>query len=798
MRPLKIKDLALLAFALTAVPPAAQAQMQDRLCDTELEDCRAPLLNLIYNERQGIDVAFWFMTDARYTNALVKKFQEGVPVRVIMDERANVSKPKNTTYLQQLRDAGLPMRQKNSGGILHWKMMLFHGQNVVEFSKANYSPESFVATQPGVGWFDEAVFFTRDNRVTNTFRTMFDNLWVNTSNFANYANVTTPLVRRYSVYPMVEWLNFPPSQNFATRAISRYNAEPTQIDAFVYRVTDNRHADAMIAALKRGVRVRVITELHEYRDPKKLEHAYNLDRMYMAGVEMKKRQHSGLMHELGVVLHGLGEAIFGSSNMSPTSANFQHEHNLFYSPGVNIVLDSGETFFQWFADQFERKWNNTTAFVPFQPLLPTNPVYSAPSNGATGLSTNVTLRWDGGNWAYLYDIYFGTSPTPPLLVKDVALGSPQTGVLESYTVQNLVPGTTYYWRIVGKTMAQKASSGATRSFTTAGGVGTGSSAFGGTPVTLPGTISVVNFDEGGSGVAYYDTTAGNTGNVYRSTNVDIGQVSSGYYVGWTRAGEWLKYTVSVGTTGTYTLETLVANQGTGAKFRVEVDGVDKTGALAVPNTGGWDTWQTVPGPGISLSAGQHVVRLVFLTANTGASGVGNYRSLRFTQGGSTSAQSTPFPNGTPAALPGTVLAVNFDNGASGVAYYDNTSGNSGGLYRSTNVDIGQFAIGYYVGWTRPGEWLKYTVSVGTTGTYTLETLVANQGTGATFRVEVDGVDRTGPVSVPDTGGWDAWSWRTVPSPISLSAGQHVVRLVFVTANTGASGVGNYRSLRFTQ
>ena len=31
------------------------------------EDCRAILINYIRNETVGIDVAFWFMEDARYT-----------------------------------------------------------------------------------------------------------------------------------------------------------------------------------------------------------------------------------------------------------------------------------------------------------------------------------------------------------------------------------------------------------------------------------------------------------------------------------------------------------------------------------------------------------------------------------------------------------------------------------------------------------------------------------------------------------------------------------------------------------
>lgn len=43
----------------------------------------------------------------------------------------------------------------------------------------------------------------------------------------------------------------------------------------------------------------------------------------------------------------------------------------------------------------------------------------------------------------------------------------------------------------------------------------------------------------------------------------------------------------------------------------------------------------------------------------------------------------------------------------GVAYDDATSGNSGGAYRSTDVDIEpttDTGAGYSVGWTRAGEW----------------------------------------------------------------------------------------------
>jgi len=74
-----------------AVPTPARAF--DALCDPSHEDCRAILINHIRAEKVGIDVGFWFMEDARYTTELIKRFQAGVDVRVIMDVRANASTP---------------------------------------------------------------------------------------------------------------------------------------------------------------------------------------------------------------------------------------------------------------------------------------------------------------------------------------------------------------------------------------------------------------------------------------------------------------------------------------------------------------------------------------------------------------------------------------------------------------------------------------------------------------------------------------------------------------------------------
>ncbi|MEB3339438.1 carbohydrate-binding protein, partial [Okeania sp.] len=67
-------------------------------------------------------------------------------------------------------------------------------------------------------------------------------------------------------------------------------------------------------------------------------------------------------------------------------------------------------------------------------------------------------------------------------------------------------------------------------------------------------IEAENYKPGGEGVAYHDTTSGNSGNKYRSEDVDIqttSDVGGGYNVGWINPGEWLTYDVQIPEAGDY-------------------------------------------------------------------------------------------------------------------------------------------------------------------------------------------------------------------------------------------------------
>ena len=137
--------------------------------------------------------------------------------------------------------------------------------------------------------------------------------------------------------------------------------------------------------------------------------------------------------------------------------------------------------------------------------------------------------------------------------------------------------------------------------------------------------------------------------------------------------------------------------------------------------------------------------------------------------------------------PGTVFAVDYDLGDQGVAYVDADpwatsgtpgGGNTGGRYRNDGVDIERSTDpegnGFNVGWIEPTEWLQYTVDVEESGTYDVEFRVASAGSGGRIFLFVDAVSQ-GTVTVPATGGWQAW--RTVRlSGLDLNAGVREVRV----------------------
>ncbi|RFM33960.1 PQQ-dependent sugar dehydrogenase [Chitinophaga silvisoli] len=132
---------------------------------------------------------------------------------------------------------------------------------------------------------------------------------------------------------------------------------------------------------------------------------------------------------------------------------------------------------------------------------------------------------------------------------------------------------------------------------------------------------------------------------------------------------------------------------------------------------------------------------------------------------------------TPTPIPGKIEIENFDLGGEGIAYHDNSTGNAGNQYRTTeDVDLENCAEGgFNIGYVAAGEWLEYTIDVTTAAQYTLSVRVANPGAAKTMHVELDGQNISGNITVPATGGFQAWQTVSVTTPV-LSKGVKVLRV----------------------
>lgn len=90
---------------------------------------------------------------------------------------------------------------------------------------------------------------------------------------------------------------------------------------------------------------------------------------------------------------------------------------------------------------------------------PGTPTLLLPLNGATGVSTNVTLTWQASDETDCYQIRFGTTDDPPPLI-------PGCITETEWQPPSLQPNTTYYWQIIATDSCNHHSLSPVRSFTT--------------------------------------------------------------------------------------------------------------------------------------------------------------------------------------------------------------------------------------------------------------------------------------------------------------------------------------------
>ena len=99
----------------------------------------------------------------------------------------------------------------------------------------------------------------------------------------------------------------------------------------------------------------------------------------------------------------------------------------------------------------------------------------------------------------------------------------------------------------------------------------------------------------------------------------------GYNVGWIENGEWLKFTVNVLQSGTFDIALRVSAANSGGQIALQWDGQNLGNIVDVPNTGGWQNWQTLMLTDVQLTSGTHELRIIFINGGF------NFNYVEFSQ-----------------------------------------------------------------------------------------------------------------------------------------------------------------------
>jgi hypothetical protein len=104
--------------------------------------------------------------------------------------------------------------QHDARDILHFKMMLFDGQNMVEFSKANYSPEEFIPIQVSQNYSTRRSS-TRTIRPSPQLPAPLPTIAGSTRrSSSNFANISGTVARKYSLYSIASLDELPADPGF--------------------------------------------------------------------------------------------------------------------------------------------------------------------------------------------------------------------------------------------------------------------------------------------------------------------------------------------------------------------------------------------------------------------------------------------------------------------------------------------------------------------------------------------------------------------------------------------------------
>jgi phosphatidylserine/phosphatidylglycerophosphate/cardiolipin synthase-like enzyme len=141
--------------------------------------------------------------------------------------------------------------------------------------------------------------------------------------------------------PYPDEVFFSPGEHCARKIVSLFDAAARRVDVCVFTITDDRITNAILDALGRGVKLRIVTD-----NDKAFDTGSDIDRLRRARVPVRVDQSQYHMHHKYAVFDG-EILLTGSFNWTRSAAAVNEE---------NFLITRNAQLVRPYAEQFDRLW----------------------------------------------------------------------------------------------------------------------------------------------------------------------------------------------------------------------------------------------------------------------------------------------------------------------------------------------------------------------------------------------------------------------------------------------------------
>lgn len=271
----------------------------------EPEDGREPILAELAAAEQSIDLEVYLLSDDHIIDALINAANRGVRVRVLLEEHPFGGSGQNPETFDRLEAGGVEVRWSNPVfRFSHIKMFVIDDEAAVVMN-LNLSRSAFTDNR------EFGAITTRQAEVRQAVA-LFEADWDRRAEPEAGPLVVSPTDSRQSLIGLIE-------------------SAKTSLDIYAEVVRDDQIVDAIVAAGRRGVEVRLLMS-PEYSDEDR--GAEERGRLMDAGVSVRLAR-GVYIHAKVVIIDG-DTAWLGSQNFTATSLDQNREVGIILEDATNV------------------------------------------------------------------------------------------------------------------------------------------------------------------------------------------------------------------------------------------------------------------------------------------------------------------------------------------------------------------------------------------------------------------------------------------------------------------------------